>query len=108
MTSLLASVVQRRPLDAPDGKSGSRLESVVLDNGDRLVVKHVAPAGDWIMRGTHDEGRAAALWLDGVLDRVPAVIDHTVLGAEATSRVVARDARRRGDVPPRGRHGVAG
>src|SRR4029453_15777440 len=82
MTSLLVDVVERAPLAAADGRSGSLLERVVLAGGGTLVVKHVLDGGDWIMRACHDHGRAAALWSSGLLARVPAVIDHAVLGAE--------------------------
>jgi hypothetical protein len=82
MTSLLANVVAREPLGATDGRSGSLLERVVTGDGEVLVVKHVRDGGDWIMRACHDHGRAAELWASGVLARVPAVIDHAVLGAE--------------------------
>jgi hypothetical protein len=82
MTSLLANVVAREPLAAADGRSGSLLERVTLGGGEALVVKHVLDGGDWIMRGCHDHGRAAQLWSDGVLARIPAVIDHAVVGAE--------------------------
>jgi hypothetical protein len=82
MTSLLADVVAREPLAVSDGRSGSLLERVVLAGGESLVVKHVRDGGDWIMRASHDHGRAAELWSSGVLARVPAVIDHAVLGAE--------------------------
>ncbi|HYN16892.1 MAG TPA: phosphotransferase, partial [Actinomycetes bacterium] len=61
---------------------GSLLEQVELAGGRRLVVKHVIAGGDWIMRASHDLGRAAELWSSGVLARVPAAIDHTVLGVE--------------------------
>jgi hypothetical protein len=82
MTSLLVDVVRREPLAAADGRSGSLLERAVLADGETLVVKHVRDGGDWIMRASHDHGRAAELWSSGVLARVPAVIDHAVLGAE--------------------------
>ena len=81
-TSLLADVVSREPLAAADGLSGSMLERVVLASGQALVVKHVRAGGDWIMRASHDQGRAAELWSSGVLARVPAAVDHTVLGVE--------------------------
>lgn len=82
MTSLLVDVVRREPLAVADGRSGSLLERVVLAGGEALVVKHVRDGGDWIMRASHDHGRAAELWSSGVLARVPEVIDHAVLGAE--------------------------
>jgi Phosphotransferase enzyme family len=94
MTSLLAGAVGREPLGAADGRSGSLLERVVLADGGTLVVKHVRDGGDWIMRACHDHGRAAELWSAGVLARVPAVIDHAVLGAERVEGgwvVVMRD-----------------
>ena len=94
MTTLLAGVVSREPLGAADGRSGSLLERVTLAGGQVLVVKHVLDGGDWIMRGCHDHGRAAELWAQGVLARVPAVIDHAVVGAEPVEGgwvVVMRD-----------------
>jgi hypothetical protein len=94
MTSLLAGAVGREPLGAADGRSGSLLERVVLADGGALVVKHVLDGGDWIMRACHDHGRAAELWTAGVLARVPAVIDHAVLGAERVDAgwvVIMRD-----------------
>jgi hypothetical protein len=94
MTSLLVDVVERTPLAATDGRSGSLLERVVLAGGETLVVKHVLDGGDWIMRASHDHGRAAELWSSGLLARVPAVIDHAVLGAEQVSGgwvVIMRD-----------------
>jgi hypothetical protein len=94
MTSLLVDVVRREPLAATDGRSGSLLERVVLAGGEALVVKHVRAGGDWIMRATHDGGRAAELWSSGVLARVPEVIDHALVGAEQVEGgwvVVMRD-----------------
>ena len=82
MSSLLAGVVSRKPLAVADGRSGSLLERVTLAGGETLVVKHVRDGGDWIMRASHDHGRAAELWSSGVLARAPEVIDHAVLGAE--------------------------
>jgi len=94
VTSLLVDVVRREPLAAADGRSGSLLERVVLAGGEALVVKHVRDGGDWIMRASHDHGRAAELWSSGVLARVPEVIDHAVLGAEEVAGgwvVIMRD-----------------
>ena len=65
MTSLLVDVVRREPLAVADGRSGSLLERVVLAGGEALVVKHVRDGGDWIMRASHDHGRAAELWSSG-------------------------------------------
>ena len=88
------TVAWRRPLTS-DGKSGARLEQVQLDDGQRLVVKHVDPGSDWIARATGDISRVFSLWSYGVFDRVPGVIDHAVLAVEPAgkhcSQVVMRD-----------------
>jgi hypothetical protein len=95
VTSLLVDVVSREPLAAGDGRSGSRLERVILAGGEALVAKHVSADSDWIVRATHDQGRVARLWSSGLLARMPAAIDHTILGVEADGTgwtVVMRDA----------------
>jgi hypothetical protein len=57
------------------------METALLD-GHRVVIKRVEPLGDWVMRGTHDEGRIALLWEGGTLARLPEAVDHAVLGVE--------------------------
>jgi hypothetical protein len=91
---VFATAVRRARIGLEDGKSGTTVERLWLADGRTLVVKHVHPYGDWIMRGMHDEGRAAALWTRGILYRAPAVIDHAVLGVLPDSDawlVVMRD-----------------
>ncbi|HLZ36924.1 MAG TPA: hypothetical protein VKP64_04030 [Mycobacteriales bacterium] len=82
VTRLLETVVARHPL-AMTGKSGARLERVLLADGQTLVVKHVDPRLDWITRATGDTGRVGRLWSCGALARAPAVIDHAMVAVEA-------------------------
>lgn len=81
MTRLSDRIVERTPL-AHEGLSGSRIERVRLDDGRRLVLKHISREGDWIVRATHDEGRIAALWESGLLDRLPPDVDHGLEAVE--------------------------
>lgn len=81
-SSLLEQVVERAPLAAPDGKSGSSLERVVLADGRTLVVKRIRPADDWLMRATGDTGRLALMWERGLLARVPPIIEHAIVAVE--------------------------
>jgi hypothetical protein len=78
---LIAGATRRSPLDAPDAKSGSALERVVID-GERYVLKHLHPDADWTMRGFGDVAcRPVLVWASGLLDLVPPCIDHAVVGA---------------------------
>jgi hypothetical protein len=80
---LIDGATAREPLDHSDAKSGATLERVVID-GERLVLKHLHPDDDWTMRGFGDVGcRPVAVWTSGLLDAVPASIDHAVVGAAA-------------------------
>lgn len=88
--------VERTPLSDAYGKgySGATLERVTLSDGTTLVIKRISPEWDVSMRYTHDTSRAAQLWTSGVLDRLPTVIDHTVLAVEPESAgwiIVMRD-----------------
>ena len=66
MSTLVQRVVARVPMDAHDGRSGAHLERVVLDDGRRMVLKHVDPATDLAIRLTDDhDGREAVLWETG-------------------------------------------
>ncbi|MGH9223200.1 MAG: hypothetical protein ACRD2W_05325 [Acidimicrobiales bacterium] len=91
---LLEQAVRRARIGLGDGKSGTVVERLDLLDGSTLVVKHVRPYGDWIMRAMHDEGRAATLWTRGILARLPAGLDSAVLGAVPSGdgwTVVMRD-----------------
>jgi hypothetical protein len=78
---LLVGATERRPLTAGDSKSGAALERVLID-GRPHVVKHLHPDHDWTMRGFGDLGcRPLRVWTSGLLDAVPACIDHAVVGA---------------------------
>jgi thiamine kinase-like enzyme len=82
VSELLESAIDRRILLDHDGYSGAVLERVALADGRRLILKRISTRTDAIMRATRDPGRAALLWTSGVLDRLPPVIDHTVVAAE--------------------------
>ncbi len=79
--ALLADAAERGPL-AHDGVSGASLEWAALRDGQRLIVKRIAQAWDWVMRATDDPGREATLWLDGTLARLPPEIDCPFIAAE--------------------------
>lgn len=81
LDELIAGATERRPLGGTDGKSGSTLERVVID-GERFVLKQLHPDSDWTMRGFGDVGcRPVQVWVCGLLDALPPVIDHAVVGA---------------------------
>jgi hypothetical protein len=82
-----------------DSLSGSSFERVIV-RGVPYVLKHLARDQDWVMRATgdglHGPARVVAMWRDGLLDALPAVIDHAVVGAsyeEATggNAILLRD-----------------
>ena len=80
--TLLDRTVHRLPLVGHDGRSGARLERIVLDDGTRLVVKRTSPAVDLVMRLNRAAvSREYELWRAGILDQLPAGVGHAVVGA---------------------------
>jgi hypothetical protein len=78
---LLADATERRPMLSGDSKSGARFERVLID-GEPHIVKYLHVDDDWIMRSTGDLAcRPVTVWRAGILDRVPACVDHAVVGA---------------------------
>jgi hypothetical protein len=64
------------------GWSGSRLESALLEDGRKLILKRIVPGGDWLASHTGDEGREGILFSDGAMDRFPAGLDSAIRAAE--------------------------
>lgn len=79
---LSAQVVNRVPLSQSSGNSGNAIERVTLADGRVLVHKRVSPEWDWLSRATGDHGRIVTMWERGVFERMPASIDHYVVGVE--------------------------
>ena len=68
LPELLAAATAREPLDDGPGKSGARLERLVI-GGERYVLKHMDLAADWTMRTTGClRGAPLEVWERG-LDR---------------------------------------
>jgi hypothetical protein len=88
--ALVEGCDSREPMVAPDSKSGARFEWVYR-NGERLVLKYQDARDDWLMRATGDLAgrRFVTLWESGLLDAVPEVIDHAVVGAALEGSVGA-------------------
>jgi hypothetical protein len=82
VTELLSRASAREVVRPADGKSTSSFERVTID-GQRYFLKRLSPATDWIMRVTGDHvHRPYLIWQAGIMDRVPACIDHTVVAME--------------------------
>jgi hypothetical protein len=84
VTDWLARASSRVSVRPDDGKSTSTFERVTVD-GQRFFLKQLSPASDWIMRVTGDHvHRPYLVWRAGIMDRVPASIDHTVVAMEVS------------------------
>jgi hypothetical protein len=82
LREILADASSREPLDRPDGKSGARLERVVVD-GRALILKHLDVRHDWVARATGDvDPRAVRAWKAGLLDLIPACLDHAIIACD--------------------------
>jgi len=83
LTLLLARASSRVPLDDAPGKSGARLERVVIDGHD-YVLKHLDLAEDWTMRAAGVlRGATLELWERGILGRLPECINQPIVAAAA-------------------------
>lgn len=85
LAELLGAAAERQPLQAPDGKSGTRLERVVLQ-GQAYVLKYLDQADDWLARAAGDRvGWPAVMYRSGLLDRLPGCLDHAIVGCVSTA-----------------------
>jgi hypothetical protein len=92
----LSTVEGRRPLtDIAEAYSGARLERASLPDGHPIVLKHLAPGGDWLTRVTNGEGRLRSMWEGGAFETIGRILDHTTLGVsslDGNDVAVMRDA----------------
>jgi hypothetical protein len=72
---------QAAAFDPRDVKyTSTNLQKVVLASGATVIVKHLSPEGDWLMRASGGVGRAQLLWRSGVLSTLDPVVDHGAIG----------------------------
>ena len=81
VAELLAGVTERTVLDGVPGKSGARLERVVI-GGQGYVLKHLDLSGDWTLRASGSlRGAGMELWERGILARLPSCFNQPIVGA---------------------------
>jgi hypothetical protein len=79
MEELLAAATERTVLEEAPGKSGARLERLVI-GGQRYVLKHMDLAGDWTMRATGClRGAPLEVWERNLFGRLPACINQPIV-----------------------------
>jgi hypothetical protein len=79
LDDLLAAAGSRQPWVPDDSKSGARFEELFIE-GERFILKYQDVRDDWLMRASGDTGqRYVRLWEEGLLDRLPDVIDPAVV-----------------------------
>lgn len=92
---LVRDAVERVVLSGHVGKSGAGLERVRLADGRTLVVKRIEPRTDFTVEVTGGmPGREYLLWRSGVLERLPAGVEHAMVDAwveDGTTVLVMRD-----------------
>jgi len=80
LDQLLAGATERTVLAEAPGKSGARLERVVIA-GQPYVLKHLDLAEDWTMRASGCLAGAPLLaWERGILARLPACFNQPIVG----------------------------
>jgi hypothetical protein len=104
LAEMLAAASVQQPLADAPGKSGARLERVVID-GRGYVLKHLDLGADWTMRASGSlRGVPLELWERGILDRLPACINQPIVavGYEPPAGTAARPGGRTAPSPPAG------
>ena len=87
VAELLAGVTARTSLDGVPGKSGARLERVII-GGQPYVLKHLDLSEDWTMRASGSlRGAPLELWERGILGRLPGCFNQPIVGAAPEERV---------------------
>ena len=80
VAELITGATERRPLTEGAGKSGARLERVVI-GGQPYVLKHLDLAEDWTMRASGClRGAPLLAWERGLLARLPACFNQPIVG----------------------------
>ena len=80
VTDLIAGVTDRTSLTEGAGKSGARLERIVI-GGQPYVLKHLDLAEDWTMRASGClRGAPLLAWERGLLARLPACFNQPIVG----------------------------
>jgi hypothetical protein len=81
VAELLEGATERTMLAEVPGKSGARLERVVI-GGQRYILKHLDLAEDWTMRASGClRGAPLALWELGILARLPGCFNQPIVAA---------------------------
>jgi hypothetical protein len=80
VADLIAGATERTALAGVPGKSGARMERVMI-GGQPYVVKHLDLAEDWTMRASGClRGAPLTLWQRGILARLPACFNQPIVG----------------------------
>jgi len=80
VAELIADATERTALAGAAGKSGARLERVVI-GGQPYVLKHLDLAEDWTMRASGClRGAPLLAWERGLLARLPACFNQPIVG----------------------------
>jgi Phosphotransferase enzyme family len=81
VATLLAGATERTVVADAPGKSGARLERVVIE-GEDYVLKHLDLAGDWTLRASGClRGAPLELWERGILARLPGCFNQPIVAA---------------------------
>jgi hypothetical protein len=98
--ALLDGPVERRLLDGHDGRSGARIERVVLADGTSLILKAAAADADLTVVMTGGVQREKALWDSGALARLTGPVGHAILDVWTEDDVTFTLMRDLGDAVP--------
>ena len=80
VAGLLSGATERAPFGSEPGKSGARLERVIIASR-RYVLKHLDLSRDWTLRASGCvPGAPLVLWQRGILDRLPDCISQPIVG----------------------------
>src|SRR6266851_4766576 len=86
VAEMLTGVTERTVLDGVPGKSGARLERVII-GGQGYVLKHLGLGEDWTMRASGSlRGAPLELWERGILARLPDCFNQPIVGAAPEER----------------------
>ncbi|HEX9066309.1 MAG TPA: phosphotransferase [Streptosporangiaceae bacterium] len=83
LAGMVAAATARETLDDAPGKSGARLERLVI-GGQPYVLKHMDLAADWTMRATGClRGAPLEMWERGLLGRLPGCFNQPIVAVAA-------------------------